>query len=67
MLEANRRQVNQLLRMARRYVRAITGRKLRLDNPTVSLFMGDSAAWRRLVDWVLGDSALALPGKTGKM
>ncbi len=56
-LEANRRQVNQLLRIARRYVRAVTGRKLRLDNPTVSLFMGDSASWRRLVDWVLLDSA----------
>jgi|GEM_PF-2298939 len=41
--------------------------KLRLDNPTVNLFMGDSSAWRRLVHWVLGDSALARFGKTGKM
>lgn len=66
-VEANRRQVNQLARIARRYVRAVTGRKLRMDNPTVNLFMSDSAAWRRLVDWVLGDSSLARRGKTGKM
>jgi hypothetical protein len=41
------------MRMARRYVRAVTGRKYHFSRMTMNVFINDSAHWLRLVDYVL--------------
>ena len=52
-LECTRGQAAKLMRVARRYVRAVTGRKYHFSRITMNLFINDSAQWMRLVTYVL--------------
>jgi hypothetical protein len=43
---------NLLVRCVRRYLKATRGKRVKLLGSTVNLFTGDSAQWRRLVEWL---------------
>ena len=51
-VELKKSEANQLVRCVRRYIKATRGKKVKLCGSTVNLFTGDSAQWRRLVEWL---------------
>ena len=53
--ECTRGQASKLMRLARRYVRSITGRKYHFSRITMNVFINNSAQWMRLVAYVLNE------------
>ena len=51
-VELTKAKANTLVRCVRRYLKATRGKKVKLLGSTVNLFTGDSAQWRRLVEWL---------------
>ena len=49
------KQAAQLMRLARRYVRSVTGKDYHFSRVSMNVFVNNSHPWLRLVEFVMGD------------